>query len=96
MVYKRYYSPFEDRPNPNLHMEVVVPKKADPPCDPDHRHKQQKRGSSPLDFLTNVQLDDLLLIAVLILLLTEEQEQRDIPLILTIGFLLLIGYIDKP
>ena len=47
-----------------------------------------------LGFLDKLSTDDIILIALIIILLSEEKEKRDVPMILTLGFLFLIQYID--
>lgn len=54
----------------------------------------KKRSGNPLSFLSGVALDDLILIGVIVLLFMEEQEKRDMPLIITLAFLLIIELID--
>lgn len=54
----------------------------------------KKRSGNPLSFFSNVNLDDLILIGVIVLLFMEEQEKRDMPLIITLAFLLIIELID--
>ena len=82
MVYKRYESPFEEKPKPQ------APKPPPPPP----QKPQQKQCS--LGFLDTFSTDDILLIALIIILLSAEKEKRDVPMILTLGFLILIQYID--
>ena len=88
MVYKRYSSPFEEKH-----------KQASNPTEKEQRHteqKPQKKAHTPvsLGFLDNLSSDDIMIIALIIILLSEEKGKRDVPLILTLGFLFLIQYID--
>lgn len=78
MVYKRYSSPFEE--------EIPRPVYEAP------KPKEQPKPS--LGFLDNLATDDILIIALIIILLSAEKEKRDVPMILTLGFLFLIQYID--
>ncbi len=92
MVYKRYSSPFEEKNQcapPNI--------KEEPKCEEYKVHEKQCNTSqSPLSlgFLDNLAYDDIIIIALIIILLGEDKHKRDIPLILTLGFLFLIQYID--
>ena len=83
MVYKRYSSPFEEKP------KAEVPK---PPPPPPPETPKQKQVS--LGFLDSFSSDDILLIALIVILLSAEKGKRDVPMILTLGFLFLIQYID--
>ena len=47
-----------------------------------------------LGFLDKLSSDDIIIIALIIILLSEEKSKRDVPMILTLGFLFLIQYID--
>lgn len=89
MVYKRYNSPFEEpikKPEgakgPQEHRE----KDSKPPC--------KKQNPKPLGFLDNLSYDDIIIAGLIIILLGESKEDRDVPLILTLAFLFLIQYID--
>lgn len=92
MVYKRYSSPFEEKKQP-----VPSHIKNQPKCE---EHKAQEKtcntSQSPLSlgFLDNLAYDDIIIIALIIILLGEDKHKRDVPLILTLGFLFLIQYID--
>ncbi len=94
MVYKRYSSPFEEKerkyrtPTPdNCNPKCEEPKPHKPP-----QHKHQNNVS--LGFLDNLSSDDIMIIALIIILLSEDKGKRDVPMILTLGFLFLIQYID--
>lgn len=92
MVYKRYSSPFEDKCPPEK-FEI----KTQPQCNEKKEHHQPCQPSqSPLSlgFLDNLGYDDIIIIALIVILLGEDKNKRDIPLILTLGFLFLIQYID--
>ncbi len=88
MVYKRYSSPFEEKNKQTSN----PPEKEQRPTN----QKPQKKMSSPvsLGFLDNLSSDDIMIIALIIILLSEEKGKRDVPMILTLGFLFLIQYID--
>lgn len=92
MVYKRYSSPFEDKKQPAApHINN------EPKCEkPKEQEQQCHTSQSPLSlgFLDNLGYDDIIIIALIIILLGEDKHKRDIPLILTLGFLFLIQYID--
>ena len=82
MVYKRYVSPFEDKhPKP----QQPLPPPVLPPS-------QKPKHSSFTDKFSS---DDILLAALIIILLAEDKENRDIPLVLTLVFLFLIQYIEQ-
>lgn len=96
MVYKRYKSPFEESENIKV-QEEFIPKK-EPPSPPEKEEipkqvKENTQGSS-LGFLDSLAYDDIILIGLIIILLAEDREKRDVPAILTLGFLFLIQYID--
>lgn len=89
MVYKRYSSPFESKQN-------SAPKKEQKRDEQIHQKRPEPKAKNPhsFGFLDNLASDDVMLIALIIILLSEEKEKRDVPLILTLGFLFLIQYID--
>lgn len=92
MVYKRYSSPFEEK-----HRHSPPQREQEQRCEEPKQQKQpQKAQHSPvsLGFLDNLSSDDVMIIALIIILLSEEKGKRDVPLILTLGFLFLIQYID--
>lgn len=91
MVYKRYKSPFEEPKDFIKEQEPITPK----PQPKEHcsREHQNKNPGIP-GFFDNLGNDDILLIGLIIILLAERKENRDVPLILTLGFLFLIQYID--
>ena len=94
-VYKRYYSPFEEIPQRRHIQEPVIiqPQKIENEvCEEVKKHK--RHSSSPFDFLGRMKSDDLILIGIIVILLMEDKENRDIPLILSLGFLFLIEYIE--
>ena len=101
-MYKRYYSPFEEHPvRKDYEPEVIKPQKFEQKeeqcekkeyaCDEFEGPKKSHSGG----FLGGISTEDIILIGILILLLMEDGEHIDLPLVLGIGFLLLIGYIDK-
>ncbi len=98
-MYKRYYSPFEEIPQKRHIQEPVImqPQKIESEvCEEVKKecHNHKRHSSSPFDFLGRMKSDDLILIGIIIILLMEEKENRDIPLILSLGFLFLIEYIE--
>lgn len=100
MVYKRYYSPFEQD-------TIIEPQKVVEPVHMEQNFKEDQdkktykcanvpaKNDSPLSFLANIKLDDIVLIALLILLLFEENDKRDMPLIIGIAALLFIEFTEK-
>lgn len=96
MVYKRYASPFEKKPEEKTKNEVYTKKeKVDNEVSPFVPPPEKKKNNPvSLGFLDKLSTDDIILIALIIILLSEEKEKRDIPMILTLGFLFLIQYID--
>lgn len=91
MVYKRYKSPFEEPDDCKKEQESFDPKPQ--PKEQCSREHKDKNPGIP-GFLDNLSNDDILLIGLIIILLAEKKENRDVPLILTLGFLFLIQYID--
>lgn len=85
MVYKRYESPFE-KPKNTVHTPQ--------PIKPPEIKKENRQKQVSLGFLDKMSNDDIILIALIIILLAEDKEKRDVPMILTLGFLFLIQYID--
>lgn len=81
MVYKRYQSPFEQQKNtcPPEIMPAPSPPAAKPP---------PKGG-----FLQNIGNDDLILIGLILVLLLDDTESRDYPLLIALGFLLVSGWL---
>ena len=80
MVYKRYYSPFEEKRTEGIKAPST------PSVKPET--KSPKKG------IFNMECDDLILIGLIIILLSENKENRDVPLILAVAFLFIIQYID--
>ena len=96
MVYKRYKSPFEEKPcNPQKEQDFVKPSHGAEKCEKPQK-PQNHQGQNPvsLGFFENLSNDDIILIGLIIILLAENKESRDVPLILTLGFLFLIQFID--
>ena len=87
MIRKRYYSPFENdeivQPQRITEENEQSPRSHAPPV---RRFKcanlPNKRRHTPLSFLSELKTDDLILIGLILLLLFEEKEERDMPLIL--------------
>lgn len=95
MVYKRYKSPFEESPDTAIR-EEFTPKEEPPVSEKEEikeKPKENVQGSS-LGFLDSLAYDDIILIGLIIILLAEDREKRDVPAILALGFLFLIQYID--
>ena len=91
MVYKRYKSPFEESKDFIKEQEQINPKpQPEEQCSREHKDKIPGIPG----FLDKLSNDDILLIGLIIILLAEKKENRDVPLILTLGFLFLIHYID--
>ena len=94
MQNKRYYNPLENT-------EVIHPK---PLGEPRHDHpsplhnkqykikRREQRG--PLSFLARLRIDDIILIALLLILIFENEQERDLSLILGVGFLLITEFLD--
>jgi hypothetical protein len=94
-VYKRYYSPFEEKPvRAALDAEIIRPQKAERTEERTEGGFEQKKKSEKTDFFSRIASDDIILMGILFLLLTEEKENRDMPLVLGVAFLLLIDYIN--
>ena len=94
-MYKRYYSPFEEEPitKPSYQEERPEPKNIECVKKEDEKKAPSKKAKDGL--FGALAIDDLILIGILFLLLTEDKENRDLPLILGIGFLLLVEYIES-
>ncbi len=93
MVYKRYSSPFEEKERQKCASPEVQKTETEyikPQKPPEHNHK----SPSTFGFLDNLSSDDIMIIALIIILLSEDKSKRDVPMILTLGFLFLIQYID--
>ena len=93
-MYRRYLSPFEEDVIIEDDAEIVTPT----------RLEEETVSKTPTECCRTEQQtnlfgtfgnDDIILIGILLLLLNEQKDNRDIPLILGIGFLLLINYIEK-
>lgn len=53
-----------------------------------HNEKNEKKS-----FFGSMDTEDIILLGILVLLLLEDKENRDIPLVLAVAFLLLVEYI---
>lgn len=101
MLYKRYYSPFEEQPvRKDYEPEVIKPQKFETEEDCNKKEYAFEKCEEPKKshgggFLGGISTEDIILIGILLLLLMEDSEHIDLPLVLGVGFLLLIGYIDK-
>ncbi len=85
MIYKRYESPFENKETKEAFKDEFK----------NTEHKSDKQQSPDLlGLFEGFSNDDILLIGLIIILLAEDKSKRDTSLILTLGFLFLIGYID--
>ena len=90
MIYKRYKSPFETESVPMP--EVFEPQRENKEeCELPQNQEQNSRIGGTLD---GIAYDDIIIIGLIIILLAEDKGKRDTSLILTLGFLFLIGYID--
>lgn len=89
MVYKRYSSPFEEKRKPIYENEQHHEKPKQ-----QIRHEESMHNHVSLGFLDKFSSDDIMIIALIIILLSEEKGKRDVPMILTLAFLFLIQYID--
>ena len=100
MVYKRYSSPFEETRGSAAGEEVIKPHPEAPKAEqPEEKIEpfgvdRQQNANSSLGFLDNMAYDDVILIGLIVILLAENKDNRDVPLILTLGVLFLIQYID--
>lgn len=99
MVYKRYSSPFEEPKPAKEATQNVTPIPQEPPKMPIEEKTappaaQKRQGGAASAFSEDLAYDDIILVGLIIILLAENKESRDIPLILTLGFLFLIQYID--
>ncbi|OQB14958.1 MAG: hypothetical protein BWY15_00772 [Firmicutes bacterium ADurb.Bin193] len=99
-MYKRYYSPFEENPIKKEYVaEEIKPHKLEQKREKEDRcdkcGSRFDRRDRHDDFFANIGIDDIILIGLLIILLMEDKENRDLPLLLAIGFLLLIEFIDN-
>ena len=97
LVYKRYASPFDKKSEEKPKTEVYTKnEKADNEASTSAPPPEKKKNNPvSLGFLDKLSTDDIILIALIIILLSEEKEKRDVPMILTLGFLFLIQYIDS-
>ncbi len=100
MAYRRYYSPFENE------VRVDPPRVNTPSPPPQRQRLPQRRFKAPRiptlaypskegkGFFDGIQADDLIIIGLIMLLLFEDKEERDMPLIIGLGALLLSGFWD--
>lgn len=99
MAHRRYYSPFENS------VRVDPPRVAPPAPPPVRRQVKKFRApriptlsyslkNSSRGFFDGIQADDLIIIGLIMLLLFEDKEERDMPLIVGLGALLLSGFWD--
>ena len=98
-MYRRYYSPFDEAQpaRKEYEAELIKPQKIEQIEQKEEKIEkcEEKKKSQGFDFFNRISNDDIILIGILILLLMEDKENRDIPLVLGIAFLLLIEYIEK-
>ena len=96
-MYRRYYTPFDENPvTRDIEPEVIKPRKLEnereetktppPECETPERENTQS-------VLGSLSTEDIILIGILILLFMEEKDNRDMPLLLAIGFLLIMGHL---
>lgn len=95
MVYKRYYSPFEEPPAKTLYPEHRASQNSVREQPAHTRPHHEAHHGFSLDFLNQIQIDDIIILGLLIVLLMEDRENRDVPTILALGFLFLIEYIER-
>ncbi|MDD3766589.1 MAG: hypothetical protein PHF89_05300 [Eubacteriales bacterium] len=89
------------RYTPKAEPEVILPQKALPPQKegyskpPEKDNYESDKGeiSEKKGVFGSVTAEDLILLGILVLLLLEDKEHRDMPLVLAIAFLLLVEYI---
>ena len=62
----------------------------EPPPPPPETEKREKKGLLDLSFLHDIKIEDLLLLAIGFLLLTDDCEENNDLLILLVGLLLLL------
>ncbi len=90
-MYRRYYSPFEEQPiTKEYEPEIIKPQKIEEKPEGECSKKHSRK-----DFFGGISTEDIILIGILLLILLDDNEQKDIPLVLGIAFLFLIGYIDR-
>ena len=97
MAYRRYYSPFENE------VRVDPPRVKTAPAPTRQPQRSFKAPKIPTltypvkeknGFFDGIQADDLIIIGLIMLLLFEDKEERDMPLIVGLGALLLSGFWD--
>ncbi|MBQ9997473.1 MAG: hypothetical protein IJP19_00480 [Clostridia bacterium] len=79
MVYKRYTSPFQQ---PSVPTPCPKPPSPPPPCE------HEKKNS----LFLGLGCDDIILIGLILVLLFDDNDQKDLPLIIALGFLLITGW----
>jgi hypothetical protein len=84
---------------PTVESEIITPQKIEreEPQELEELLEQKdykRQNAFPLSFLENIGYDDLIIVGIIVILLMEDKENRDIPLILTLAFLFLIEYIE--
>jgi len=97
LVYKRYFSPFDEPKRPiTENAEIIKPIKIEEKEKQIKKTQHKKQNTSPFDFFGKIKNDDLIILGIIVVLLLEDKENRDISLILALGFLFLIEYIEAP
>ncbi len=81
MVYKRYCSPFENVQRKPETPPLPVPKECSP-------HPKEAKPS----FLGNFGMDDIIILGLILILLLDDTDEKDFPLIIALGFLLITGW----
>ncbi len=91
-MYKRYYSPFEEQPITKAYEpEIIRPERIAENVHNNDCEKKERSGG----FFGDISAEDIILIGILLMLLMEDSEHRDIPLVIGVAFLFLIGFLDK-
>ena len=107
MVYKRYDSPFAQPvgseqavlPEKITQKEVFTPTRAEHqrrPAPPPNHNVVEKSGNFGFlsGLLSKIALDDILLLGLILIIFFDEKEEKDIPLLLALGFLFVIGFFE--
>lgn len=81
MVYKRYCSPFESSHRQQEPPPLPIPKECPPPP------KERKNT-----LFGNIGMDDIIILGLILILLLDETDEKDFPLIIALGFLLITGW----
>ncbi|MBQ3114746.1 MAG: hypothetical protein IJC06_01285 [Clostridia bacterium] len=82
MVYKRYASPFQQQSNTPVPCEPPQPS-----CSPLACENERKNT-----IIGGLGCDDIILLGLILILLFDDNDQKDLPLIIALGFLLITGW----